>query len=150
LPAPKNIRFETGSIVKQIGRFQFRSYTMYVDDQEIVTNSYVVALENEDGSYEELGLIKSDKSTLSGLLDYLHNWQHARYNDMYVMKRVQARAESEEAKAHHKSGLDAWERQYLRVDCAIRELEPDYQPDESIYESHQAPTEDNKGESHFE
>lgn len=140
-----NIQSKTGPTVKQYGRFHLKHFELYRDGRKIPTNRYVVVLDNEDESHEELGLIDSEKSTLSELLDHLHGWLHARYNDIYRIKQLQDQAENDEARARYQYGLDFWELQYLRVDRSIRELEPDYQPDESIYDIPQNPSDENKG-----
>lgn len=132
-----NIRMETGATVKQYGRFHLKENKLYRDEREIPTNRYEVMLDNGDGSYESLGLIESEKSSLLELLDHLHGWLHARYNVIYQIKQLQKRTKNDEMRAGYQQGMDAWELQYARVDHAIREIEPDYEPDESIYDGSQ-------------
>ncbi len=144
MPRP-NIRMQTGKTVKQYGRFHLKRFEVYRDEREIPTNKYMVTLDNGDGSYESLGTIEAEKSMLPELLNYLHTFQHHQYNDIYRTKRLRDQTENDEARAPYQHTLDFWELRYDRVDCAIRELEPDYQPDVSIYNSPQDSEGGNKG-----
>lgn len=146
----QHIRIQIGPTVKHYGQFHLKRFGVFRGDQEFPANIYSVTLDNGDGSYESLGTIKKEKSTLPELLSYLHNWQHHQYNQIYRTKQLLDQAKDDEARARFEGILNDWEPRYLRVDRAIRELEPDYQPDESIYDVPQDSTEQNKGECHFE
>ncbi|HET9922291.1 MAG TPA: hypothetical protein VFQ30_20840 [Ktedonobacteraceae bacterium] len=120
-----NIRMQAGPTIKQYGRFHLKRFEVYRDEREIPTNNYVVMLDDGDGNYEHLGLIESDKSTFPELLDYIHDWQHHEYNQIYRTKQLRAQTENAEARARYQHSLDFWELRYDQVDDAIRELEPD-------------------------
>ncbi len=72
----KNIRSQAGPTIKQYGRFHLKRFEVYIDEREILTNKFVVELNNGDGSYEKLGMIEAEKSTLPDVLNHLHSWQH--------------------------------------------------------------------------
>jgi hypothetical protein len=150
LSKKSDIRIQKGLTEKQYGRFQLKRFEVYRGVRQIPTGEYEIVLEIEGEDSESLGLIKANKSTLPELLSYLHDWQHQEYNQIYRTKRLQEQAANDEMKARYQYSLDFWESRYAHVDQAIRELEPDYQPDTTIKVVPQDPSEENKEECRFE
>lgn len=144
-----DIRMQAGPTVKQYGRFHLKVFEVYRGERLIPTNEYQIMLDLGDGNFESLGLLKADKSTLPELLSHLREWQHQEYNQMYRTKQLQDQAVDDQAKERYQHGLDYWEGRYALVDQAIRELEPDYQPDTMIYIVPQDPSDENRGECRF-
>ncbi len=144
-----SLRSQTGPTVKEYGRFQLKRFEVYSDDRELPTNTYELMLDNGNGSFERLGLIESDKSTLPELLTHLHTEQHGEYLRNYRLRQWYDQAEDGEVRERVQHYLDWLEQKYARVERAIRELEPDYQPDESIDDIPQDPTENTRGECHL-
>ena len=144
-----DIRMQTGPTVKQYGRFHLKVFEVYRGERLIPTNEYQIMLDLGDGNFENLGLIKADESTLPELLSYLRDSQHHEYNQIYRTKHYRDQAVNDEARGRDQQYLDFLERRYARVDQAIRELEPDYQPDTTIYAVPQDPSDENKGECRF-
>ena len=132
MPAPKDVHKLIGPTVYQYGQFHLKQYDLYVDGRIIPINSYEVQLGNEDGSFETHGSIKKEESTFAKLLDLLCNRQHEIYNLMYQAKQLHDRAKDDEAKTRFQTALDAWKPTYTRLVRAIQELEPDFQPNETI------------------
>lgn len=132
MPKAKDVHKLIGPTINQYGQFHLKQYDLYVDGRVIPMISYEVQLSNEDGSYETHGLIKKEVSTLPELLIILHDRQHEIYNLMHQAKQLHDRAKDDEAKARFQTGLDAWKPTYTRLVRAIRELEPEFQPDETI------------------
>lgn len=145
-----DIRMQTGPTVKQYGRFHLKGFEVYRGDRQIPTGEYQIVLDNKDGDTVNLGLIKADESTFPELLSYLHDWQHHEYNQAYRTKQFRDQAVDDEAKRRYQQVLDFEEGRYALVDQAIRELEPDYQPDTTIYVVPQDPSDENRGECRFE
>ena len=127
-----NLRIQLGDTVKQFGKFKLKRYDVYRDDHQIPTHHYLVTLDNGDGSDQNLDLIEAEKSTLLELLNYLHTYQHHENIRNYRVKLSSEQEADDEVRIRVQQYVAFLEQNYVRVDHAIRELEPDYQPDETI------------------
>lgn len=147
MPRP-NIRNQIGATVKQFGRFQLKRFEVYRDDRQIQTNLYLVTLDNGDGGDQNLDFIEAEKSTLPELLNYLHTYQHHENIRNYRVKLSSEQEADDEVRTRVQQYVAFLEQNYARVDHAIRELEPDYQPDETIPDIPYDPSNENK-ETYF-
>lgn len=123
-----------GDVVKQYGRFQLCTLEFCKDDLIIPALRYAVVLHNDGfAGMIELGSVEVEKSDLPHLLQYLHEWQRQQRIQMAILKRDQSAIENAELKEELPAS-SSWELRYLAVEDALREIEPDYKPDESDYE----------------
>lgn len=123
-----------GDVVKQYGRFQLRTLEFCKDDLIIPALRYAVVLHNEGSAgMTELGSIEVENSDFPHLLQYLHEWQRQQRMQIAILKRDQSAIENAELKEEHLAP-SSWESRYQAVENALREIEPDYKPDEPNYE----------------
>lgn len=127
------VRTVIGTVVERYGRFELKQWNIFKGDRELPSHQYKIFLKEGDGDEEDIGLLPTQEGTLPGLLTYLHTWVRDRYIDTVIAKRALSQeGKSDEERENIRIHLEGTTDRYTRVVRAIRELEPTYQPDESI------------------
>ena len=125
------LRIQLGPTIKQYGRFHLKQFEVYRDDQAISTHAFQVVLEHLEGGEDHLDTITTEESDLEGMLKHLHILHRGVYIDITRAKHFLPQTDNDLGRAGYLMVLQEGTLRYTCLLSAIRELEPDYQPDES-------------------